>query len=67
MTYYKDCLEDIFILIVDDWNDERARVGTRTGFKLNNITVHKQWELFSRVNGDKDTWWNGFYVAVCEK
>jgi hypothetical protein len=67
LTYYKDCLEDIFILIVDDWNDERARVGTRTGFKLNNITVHKEWELFSRVNGDKDTWWNGFYVAVCEK
>ena len=67
LTYYIDVLQDVFIFIVDDWNHEPARTGTRTGLSETNLTVHKEWELPANYNGDRENWWNGLYVAVCEK
>lgn len=67
LTYYKDMLADVFIYVVDDWNHEPARLGTRTGIAETGIIVRKQWEFFTTKNGDTDSWWNGLYVAVCEK
>lgn len=67
LTYYQEFLANEFIFIVDDWNYEPARVGTREAIAELGLTVHKEWELFSKFNGDTESWWNGFYVAVCEK
>lgn len=67
LTYYVDKLADQFIYIVDDWNYEPARIGTRQGIEELGLTVHKEWILPSAYNGDTSTWWNGFYLAVCEK
>lgn len=73
ITYYLNNLADVFIYIVDDWNDEIVREGTRLGFESSYVKVHKEWEIFSEVkmigkekHYDKD-WWNGYYIAVCEK
>lgn len=67
LSYYIDTLQDVFIFIVDDWNHEPARTGTRAGLVETNIKVHKEWELPADFNGDRLNWWNGLYVAVCEK
>ena len=67
LYYYYLTLADDFIFIVDDWNYEPARVGTRAAIEKLGLTVWKEWELFSKFNGDTESWWNGFYVAVCEK
>jgi hypothetical protein len=67
LYYYYLTLAKDFIFIVDDWNHEPARVGTRRAFADLEIKVHKEWELRTASNGDTGTWWNGFYVAVCEK
>lgn len=67
LTYYYGTLADEFIYIVDDWNYEPARIGTKEALKELGTVVHKEWELFSKFNGDRESWWNGFYVAVCEK
>jgi len=67
LTYYHDKLANEFIYIVDDWNYEPARIGTRQAFEELGILVHKEWELFTDFNGDRTSWWNGFYLAVCEK
>lgn len=67
LTYYYECLADEFIFICDDWNHEPAKVGTRLAIAELNLTIHREWELLSRTNGDRDMWWNGLYIAVCEK
>lgn len=73
ITYYVNTLDDVFIYIVDDWNTEAVREGTRAGFESAFIKVHKEWEMFGNIqmidgnrHHDPD-WWNGYYVAVCEK
>jgi precorrin-6B methylase 2 len=72
LTYYIDKLSDVFILIVDDWNFPEAKSGTRLGIEDTNIKIHKKWELHANGNaysggGDLENWWNGYYIAVCEK
>ena len=72
LTYYINNLSDVFIFIVDDWNFPDAKIGTRLGIQETNIKIHKEWELQANVvanygNGDLKNWWNGYYVAVCEK
>lgn len=67
ITYYLDKLQDVFILIVDDWNHPPVKTGTREGYEQTGLIVHKEWELPAEFNGDRNNWWNGFYVAVCEK
>ena len=45
LTYYFDLMSDVFIFVVDDWNHEPARTGTRSGLELTKAVVHKEWEL----------------------
>ena len=73
ITYYINNLADVFIYIVDDWNNDIVREGTRLGFESCGVKIHKEWEIFSEVkminnvkHYDPD-WWNGYYIAVCEK
>ena len=67
ITYYMENLANKFILIVDDYNWQSVVVGTKKGLEENNITVHADWSLPAYVEGDPQNWWNGLYVAVCEK
>lgn len=67
LTYYYPCLSDVFIFIVDDWNHEPARRGTYEGFLQTNLKVHKQWIMKTEGSSDRYGWWNGYYMAVCEK
>lgn len=74
LTHYYDCLDDLFIFIVDDWNCKSVRDGTEKaiqelGFDVlyeRNIRLtwddsHTPMELASK------TWWNGIYVAILQK
>jgi hypothetical protein len=74
ITHYLDCLDDIFILIIDDWNYQRVREGTFAGIKETNLTIH--YDISIRLTQDdshtpaelcKTTWHNGIAVMVCEK
>jgi len=69
LTYYIDNLADVFIFVVDDWNHPPAKTGTRRGIKETNLIIHQEWELKTpeEKNQDAETWWNGLYIAVCEK
>lgn len=67
LFYYYRTLANKFIFIVDDWNHEPAREGTRKALGDLEILVHKEWELFNKGSGNRDEWWNGLYIAVCEK
>ena len=67
LTHYYFFLDDVFIFIVDDWNSDDVKKGTRRAIDLTGVKVHKEWELPANYNGDRELWWNGYYVAVCEK
>jgi beta-1,4-mannosyl-glycoprotein beta-1,4-N-acetylglucosaminyltransferase len=74
LLHYYNCLDDIFIFIVDDWNWECVRQGTLEAIKALNLKVLYKKELRLTWNNEhtpqpqaKDTWWNGIYIAILEK
>lgn len=66
-TYFNDIFEDVFIVVVDDYNYSWAQEATQEAIKELNYTVHFDKYLPSSHNSDKDSWWNGLYVAVLSK
>ncbi len=74
LKYYINVLDDIFIYVVDDWNDNYVRNGTNDVIKDLNLKIIYEKEV--RLTQDnshtpqpqaKNTWWNGMYVAVLQK
>jgi hypothetical protein len=74
LQHYYDCLDDIFIFIVDDWNWEYVREGTKTAIKTLNLNVLFEKEI--RLTFDNshtpeplasETWHNGIYVTILQK
>ena len=74
LTYYINCLDDIFILMVDDWNWKNVRDGTHKAIKDLNLKVEYQKEIRLTRNNKhtpkyiaRRSWWNGIYIAVLSK
>jgi hypothetical protein len=67
LVHYYECLDDIFIFIVDDWNWEDVRTGTQESLKQLQLSVLYEKEIFTPRVGMPDTWWNGIYVAILQK
>jgi hypothetical protein len=74
LMHYYGCMDDVFIFIVDDWNWQFVREGTRDAIKKLNLKVLYEKEV--RLTSDNsttpqpllgNTWWNGIYVAVLQK
>lgn len=74
LVHYFECLDDMFVFIVDDWNDSRVRNGTYESFKQLNLSVLYEREIrltydnsHTSLEVAKETWWNGIYVAIIKK
>jgi hypothetical protein len=67
LIHYYNCLDDMFVFIVDDWNWEHVRNGTYDSFKQLNVSVLYEREIYTPGNGTRETWWNGIYVAILKK
>jgi hypothetical protein len=74
LTHYYNCLDDIFIFIVDDWNWKDVREGTKKSIEQLNFKVLYEKEI--RLTWDdsvtpepqlSQNWWNGIYVAILQK
>ena len=74
LQHYYNCLDDIFIFIVDDWNWRDVRDGTINSIKKLNLKVLYEKEI--RLTWDNSVtpepelsknWWNGIYVAILQK
>lgn len=69
-SHFKDILSDYCIIIVDDWNCEDIRNGTKLGFEDAKFKVVKAWSMPGKT-GDwavfSDYWWNGLFVALIKK
>ena len=75
IRHYYDCLDDVFIFIVDDWNWKDVRDGTNNSIqtlklkvlyekeiRTTNDDTHPQWG-----SPEQQAWHNGIYVAILQK
>ena len=74
LLHYYNCLDNVFIFIVDDWNWKDVRYGTINSIKKLNLKVLYEKEV--RLTWDNsvtpepdlsNNWWNGIYVAILQK
>jgi len=74
LTHFYDCLDDIFIFIVDDWNCDIIRESTLT--VINDLKLKKLYEKEIRLTFDNShtpheiaikDWWNGIYITLLMK
>lgn len=66
-TRFDPVLADPFVAVVDDWNWEDVREGTREAFAELGYEAAFEVELPALSNGDLENWWNGLWVAVVRK
>lgn len=74
LIHFINCLDDIFIYIVDDWNWPDVRNGTFNSIKDLNLKILYQKEIrltnddtHTPENEAKETWWNGIYIVILQK
>lgn len=73
VTHFKDNLADRFIMIIDDWNDERVQKGTAEALETGEYKIHFTHYCRAKTGstppfwGDMKEWWNGLLVLVLEK
>ena len=71
LLHYYHCLDDVFIFIVDDWNWKDVRDGTVNSIQKLNLKVLYEKEIRlswdEKTTHEKNTWWNGIYVAILQK
>lgn len=74
LFHYYNCLDDIFIFIVDDWNWGHVREATLKA--IDDLKLIKLYEKEIRLTSDNSTtsepelsltWWNGIYVVILQK
>jgi hypothetical protein len=68
ITYYYEVLDDISIVIIDDWMAPWIRDGTRAAFKDLNINILYEKEFIPTGTGTvPEEWWNGIYIGLIKK
>lgn len=74
LNHFYNCLDDIFIFIVDDWNWEDVRNGTFSSIQKLKLKILYEKEI--RLTTDNSitlepelsqNWWNGIYIAILQK
>lgn len=66
LKHFYDCLDDVFIYIVDDWNFKEVQMGTYKAIHDLGLKVH-WFKVISTESNGEPTWWNGIYAAVLQK
>jgi hypothetical protein len=75
LIHYYNCLDDMFVFIVDDWNWKQVRDGTYDSFKRLKISVMYEREIKTTLDDShpplgsekQQQWHNGIYVAILNK
>lgn len=66
IQHYFRALDDVFVLVIDDWNWPDVRSSTMNVLKGMRLNKLFEKEIYTNRNGEPQ-WWNGLYVAVLEK
>ena len=64
---YKECLDDTFVYICDDWNWVDVKKGTNRAIEEGFNVIYKE-EVTCDYNKERsEKWWNGMVVLVLQK
>jgi hypothetical protein len=66
IQHFYRALDDVFVLVVDDWNWPDVRSSTLNAIKGMRLTKLFEKEMITGSSESSD-WWNGLYIAVLEK
>lgn len=66
-TFFNDIFEDVFIVVIDDWNSDIVRTGTKSAFAKLQYKVLFERASYTKPKGDPEGWWKGIYIAVIKK
>ncbi len=66
-VHFDPVFSDPFIAVVDDWNWDHVRKGTRRAFNQLSYRQLALWNLYSPGNYTYDGWWNGVFLAVVSR
>lgn len=71
-VYYDDLFEDKFVTVIDDWNSEKVKRGTRKAFEELGYEIIASWEIDTSDKPDWSenpdvNWWRGVYICVIDK
>jgi hypothetical protein len=66
IQHYYRALDDVFVLLIDDWNWPDVRTSTMNAIKGMRLNKLFEKEIITGGQSTPD-WWNGLYVAVLEK
>ena len=74
-TYFEPVFDDIFIAIIDDWEQKQVRLGTLDGLAQIDYEIigsravvpGMRADNANRVNNPDPFWWGGTYIAVLKK
>lgn len=74
LTHFLTSLDDVFIYIVDDWNDPRVRRGTLSGISAASLQICYRRDLLTSddgvhpsVHSQQSDWHNGIAMFVLQK
>lgn len=75
LLHYYNCLDNVFIFIVDDWNWKDVRDGTINSIQKLNLKVLYEKDIRTTNNDthpafgspEQKEWHNGIYVAILQK
>ena len=67
LNYYLSCLDNEFIYLVDDWNNEIIRNGTLNSIKHKNLEILYQKEIYTESNSHLNDWHNGISIFVLKQ
>lgn len=67
LNHYLNCLDNEFIYLVDDWNNETIRNGTLNSIKHKNLEILYQKEIYTESNSNLNDWHNGISIFVLKQ
>lgn len=66
IDYYKDCFDDVCVMVFDDANWSGIVEGALNGILKNNFKILYDKKILNPVE-DLTKWWNGLYIIIIEK
>lgn len=67
VSYFLPVMADEFVMVIDDWDANKVRVGTHTALMDYKIKPVEKYELKGSIDNRDNTWWGGLGILKIRK